>query len=85
MIVVRVELWSARDGSRRELARMRIANTGEGAERLRHYDGETLTGRSSAALDRGEVNRRGAVRDYPAEVIHIWCLVGRMLSAMGYR
>jgi hypothetical protein len=87
MIVVRVELWSAVNGSRRELARMRIANDGETTLRdlkLGTYRGETLRGRSSAALDAGAVQRKGKVQDWPREALHVWNLVAAMLSAMGY-
>lgn len=87
MIVVRVELWSAIDGSRRELARMRISNDGSTTvenRALGTYDGETLVGRSTSALDQGRVQRSGRVADYPREKLHIWHLVARMLTAMGY-
>lgn len=87
MIVVRVELWSAVNGRRTELARMRIANDGETTvanPKLGTYVGETLRGRSSATLDRGIVQRRGKVRDWPREALHVWNLVARMLGAMGY-
>lgn len=87
MIVVRVELWSAIDGSHREIARMRIANDGKAsaANAARGtYNGETLVGRSTSALDRGQVQRRGRVEDYPRHDLHVWNLVARMLAAMGY-
>lgn len=85
MIVVRVELWSARTGARTELARMRIANDGTGVAARRSYDGQTLAGRSAAALDRGRVQRTGRVADFPAERLHVWNLVAAMLGAMGCR
>lgn len=87
MIVVRVELWSAVDGRRTELARMRIANDGETTAangKLGTYVGETLRGRSAASLERGVVQRRGKVRDWPRDALHVWNLVARMLGAMGY-
>ena len=84
MIVVRVELWSARTGARTELARMRISNVGGGGN-ARNYAGETLRGRSAAALDRGDVTRRGQLTGFPAESLHVWNLVARMLAGMGYR
>ncbi len=84
MIVVRVELWSAITGQRTELARMHICNTGESAGRIRHYTGETFIGRDSAALDKGRVSKRGEVRNYPAPALHIWNMVARMLTSMGY-
>ncbi len=84
MIVIKVELWSAITGSKIELARMHISNTGESAGRRRHYTGETFIGRDSEALSRGRVSKRGEVRDYPAPALHIWNLVTRMLTSMGY-
>lgn len=87
MIVIRVELWSARDGARTELARMRIANDGQRAllgDGRSTYRGETFTGRSAATLDRGQVNRSGVVRSWPSESVHVWNLVAAMLAAMGY-
>lgn len=84
MIVVRVELWAARDGSKRELARMHICNTGESAGRRRNYFGKTFIGRTTNALDRKTVSKEGSVEDYPAESLHVWNLVRRMLAGMGY-
>jgi hypothetical protein len=84
MIVVRVELWSAIDGSRRELARMRISNDGTGTLRRSHYVGESLVGRSTGDLDKGRISKRGEVRDWPRNDFHVWNLVARMLDAMGY-
>lgn len=87
MIVVRVELWSARDGSRTELARLRIANDGASTSanvRFGDYVGETLRGRSEAGLDRGQPQRTGRVERHPRLSLHVWHLVARMLLAMGY-
>ena len=83
MIVVRVELWSARDGQRTELARMHICNVGSTFD-LRDYDVTTLRGRSTADLDRGTAQRRGAVKGHPSPRLHVWHLVGRALAALGY-
>lgn len=83
MIVVRVELWSARTGVKTELARMHICND-SGAGSLRSYSCRTLRGRSSAALDRNEVQRLGKVADHPSESVHVWNLVSKALEAMGY-
>lgn len=87
MIVVRVELWSARTGERTELARMRISNDGglTAQDPARGtYNGETLKGRSAAALDAGHVQRRGKVSDWRRQDQHVWNLVARMLASMGY-
>ncbi|PZU62345.1 MAG: hypothetical protein DI552_00305 [Brevundimonas sp.] len=88
MIVVRVELWSAVDGSRTELARMHIANDGQASvanPRLGDYVGETFVGRDREALNRGRVSRRGQVRGWRRHDFHIWNLVRAMLDDMGYR
>ncbi len=87
MIVVRVELWAAVTGRRTELARMHIANDGEASAvnpRRGTYTGESFIGRSSRDLDRRRVSKRGRVEDYPRQALHVWNLVARMLSAMGY-
>lgn len=88
MIVVRVELWSAVDGSKTELARMHIANDGRATQqnpRLGDYMGETFVGRSADALNQGRVSKRGAVRGWRRHDFHIWNLVRAMLDDMGYR
>jgi hypothetical protein len=87
VIVVRVELWSAVTGQRTELARMRISNDGRTTtanSRFGDYLGETLRGRSEAALDQGQRQRSGRVVGYPRLSLHVWHLVARMLVAMGY-
>lgn len=83
MIVIRVELWSAVTGDRTELARMHICNVG-GTENLGNYDCRTLRGRSTADLDKGHVQRRGQVRGHPRLSQHVWNLVAKALSSMGY-
>lgn len=88
MIVVRVELWSAIDGSKTELARMHIANDGRATvqnPRLGDYTGETFVGRTSADLAKGRVSKRGEVRGWRRHDFHIWNLVAAMLENMGYR
>jgi hypothetical protein len=83
MIVVRVELHSAVDGSVRELARLHISNAG-GTETLGDYDVQTLRGRSTADLDRRMVQRRGRVCRHQRLALHVWHLVAKALGAMGY-
>jgi hypothetical protein len=84
MIVVRVELVSAINGRVTELARMHIANDGAGTAALSNYDGKTFIGRSTEALDRMTVSRRGRIENWPRQRFHVWNLVARMLSEMGY-
>jgi hypothetical protein len=88
MIVVRVELWSARTGQKSELARMHICNDEE-TTLLNHrrgaYNGETFVGRSSQDLDRKRVSKAGRVESFPRLDLHVWNLVARMLVSMGYK
>lgn len=87
MIVIKVELWSAINGSKTELARMHISNDGEQTvtnHRLGAYDGQTFIGRDTAALDRRTVSKRGRVENWPRADFHVWNLVARMLESMGY-
>lgn len=83
MIVVRVELHSAITGERTEIARMNISNIG-GSDAIGNYRCETLRGRSSHDLDRGTVHRKGKVLSHPRLSQHVWNLVGKALSGMGY-
>lgn len=84
MIVVRVELWSARTGEKTELARMEIANDGSSGGSLRNYIGRTLRGRSTAQLNSRQMQRQGAIKGWPSERVHVWNLVAAMLTQMGY-
>lgn len=87
MIVVKVELWSAIDGSRKELARMMIDNRSGGGA-TRDYNARTYRGRSEAALHKAMIEdtttRRGKVLGHAAEKLHIWNLVAKALVNMGY-
>lgn len=90
MIVVRVELHSAITGEQTELARMVIDNIG-GTQQIRNYRARTLRGRSREALDRamrlmgaGQVQREGRVLGHPSQREHVWNLVQKALSNMGY-
>lgn len=90
MIVVRVELWSAVTGQREELARMVIDNIG-GTQHLGDYRCRTLRGRSVEALDRALLSmdttgtqREGNVLRHPRLREHVWNLVGKALSGLGY-
>ncbi len=87
MIVIRVELWSAVDGRKTELARAMIHNVGGGLK-VGDYEGETYRGRSAEALEsamrQSKVVRRGKVVGHRRLDLHVWHLVAKMLSAMGY-
>jgi hypothetical protein len=87
MIVIRVELWSAVDGQKTELARAMIHNVG-GTNNVGDYEGESYRGRSEAALDaamlRQQVTKRGKVTGHRRLDLHVWHLVAKMLASMGY-
>jgi hypothetical protein len=87
MIIIRVELWSARTGQITELARMGIDNIGGTLEK-RDYNVRTWRGRSKVSLDKSmcteTVTRKGKVLGHNSEAVHIWYLVGKALKAMGY-
>ncbi|MPT48016.1 MAG: hypothetical protein E2598_06295 [Sphingobium sp.] len=83
MIVIRVELWSAITGEKIEIARMNISNTG-GTENIGNYACETLRGRSTADLNRRIVQRKGRVLSHPRLSQHVWHLVAKALTGMGY-
>lgn len=84
MIVVRVELWSARTGEKTELARMEIANDDTGTFARRNYTARTLRGRSAATLNQRVTQREGMLKDWPAQQVHIWNLVAAILARLGY-
>lgn len=87
MIIVRVELHSAIDGQKTELARMMIDNIG-GTEKVADYRCRTYRGRSAEDLDRAmfieSVTREAKVEGHRRLDLHVWHLVGKALQAMGY-
>lgn len=83
MIVVRVELHSAVTGKVTELARAHIANIG-GTNTLGDYSITTLRGRSAADLDRRVPQRSGKVSGHPRLSEHVWHLVAKALTSVGY-
>jgi hypothetical protein len=85
VIVVSVKLVSAISPTRnKELARVLIANTGEGGTDKGHYYCRALRGRSKEQLDREIVQRDGRVNDHPREQQHVLNLVAKALQSMGY-
>lgn len=74
MIVIRVELWSARTRTRTELARMHICNTEEGTDDHANYFGRTFKGRSTKVLDKLTVVRTGEIAGWPRHRKHVWGL-----------
>jgi hypothetical protein len=89
MIIVKVELWSAIDGSKQELARMVIDNIG-GTHTMGNYRTRSLIGRSREALDRAlhnipmKVQRESQVIGHARLKLHVWHLVSKALLNMGY-
>lgn len=83
MIVVRVELWSAITGKKTEIARMHISNIG-GTENLGNYECRTFRGRSAQELARQTRQRECQVRGHPRLSQHVWNLVAKALTGMGY-
>ena len=87
MIVIKVELWSAVSGEVSELARMTIDNIG-GDRQHGDYRTRTYRGRSAEALHKamlaGTVQREGKVLRHPRLREHVWNLVAKALTGMGY-
>jgi hypothetical protein len=90
VIIIRVELWSAINGQRTELARMVIDNIG-GTNHKRDYRVRTLRGRSREALDKAllSIDDKGTQRDgkvlgHPSLREHVWNLIAKALAATGY-
>jgi len=89
MRVIKVELWSAVDGTTSELARMTIDNIGVSPNmQLGDYRTRTFRGRSAEALHKamlaGTVQREGRVLAHPRLREHVWNLVAKALTGMGY-
>lgn len=100
MLVVKVELHSAIDGSTQELGRMVIANDGTGTRTIGNYDvvafkkgcsGHSRSQMVSGLLswiNRGKrtegVIRGGRADGYQRVSKPVWCLVAKALEGMGY-
>ena len=86
MIVVQVSLLSAVTGEMRELARAYISNDGASDNpNFGDYNVEILRGRSAEHFARRTVLKRARVEHYPRTALHVWNLVHRALSAVGYK
>lgn len=84
MIIVRVELHSAVTGRITELARMRIHNDGTGTATFRNYVGVVFRGRDKQILDKETVQKISTLKNHPSERVHIWNLVAKILTNLGY-
>lgn len=63
---------------------MHICNTEEGTDDRANYVGRSFRGRSREDLDKTIVVREGEVKEWPRHRIHVWGLVAKMLTALGY-
>lgn len=93
MIVVRVELHSAVTGRVTEIARAVIHNVG-GTVKRGNYGAFTCRGRDSDTLHKSMVSiswdeskpvRKCEITNYPRLSQHVWNLVARALTGMGYK
>ena len=86
MIVVSVCLDSAISPTRDiELARMEIANDSTHPKKTHgNYVCRTLRGRGKGMLDRRATQRHTEIKDFPREAEHVWNLVAKALTKMGY-
>lgn len=93
MLVIRVELHSAITGETTEIARALIYNKGGTSDRG-DYNAMTFKGRDGAAWTRADIIaakkdnkllREAEVLNYPRKSLHVWNLVARALTAMGYK
>jgi hypothetical protein len=89
MIVVRVELHSAVTGKIKEIARAVIYNDGTGTGRRGNYKAFAVKGRQEPMTPKemwqGTKLRESEVKDYRRIDLHVWNLVVRALSGMGYK
>lgn len=88
MIVVKVELWSARTGEVSELGRMYVANDGTSKGNRGNYSaavcrrGTTEVPQARAIREDGpKPTRTGDVLNYPRHSYNVWRLITRALKA----
>lgn len=80
MIVVKVELWSARTGKVSTLGIMRISNDGTSRdEEIGNYMGHVMRKPTFTSI-----TRTGIVEEHRRKSYPIWFLVAKMLRNMGY-
>lgn len=86
MIIVKIELHSARTGENKEIGRMLIDNVSGNLEGRYHKRGNyrvrLLRRGKSHPLDSGAVQRQGEVTDFPRLSYSIWRLVFRSLKSV---
>ena len=76
MIVVKVELHSARTGKVSEIGRLLISNDGTGSPTRGNYVIQRLRRGTQA------VQKTGRVEDYPRQSYSVWELLKRALKAV---
>lgn len=89
MIVVKVELWSARTGQKTEIARMSIVNDGTSTTPNKgNYIAKTYRGRSKEALDKAmlakHTTRQAPITEHSRLRYHVWHLVRKALQNLHY-
>jgi hypothetical protein len=80
MIVVTVELWSAKTGKKTEIGKMHISNIGVSEDmRVGDYSGTVMR-----KPDFKRVTKHGSIKGHRRLDQPIWNLVRKMLANMGY-
>lgn len=80
MIIIRVEVHSAKTGEITEIARMKVVNTGT-SKSLKLGDYEGYVFRKPTFSHRV---RKGSVKGHRRQDLPVWNLIGKMLKSMGY-
>lgn len=81
MLVVKIELHSARTGEVKELHRAYLYNDGSGGPLSGNYVAEFLRRRS---IDRNSKVRTSRVKSFPRKRLNAWHLLARALRNAGY-
>lgn len=85
MIIIKVELHSAINGSITELARMKICNDGQSENpNFGNYIAQTFIGRSTEQLSKEREAKHITIQHWPRQRLHVWNLVCKALRQMGY-
>lgn len=90
MLVIKVELWSAKTGEKTEIGRMSIHNDGTSKSPSKgNYVARTYRGRTQEALTKAmqkqHTTRTATITDHSRLKYHAWHLVGKALWNLGYR
>lgn len=85
MLVVSVDLISARTGEKKNLGKVIIANDGTGTDARGNYFIRALrAGTSLVGWHNKKPTRVGSVVNYPRNKESVWTLVTRALVSLGY-